>query len=402
MSMGTKNIVVEQVPGEHIENHQIEIVERKGIGHPDSLADGISEAVSRALSMKYIEEFGQVAHHNTDEVQIIGGQSKPRFNGGTVTQPIYILLGGRAASEFEGTHVNIHGVAQRAAKNYLRNNVRHLNLAEDVIIDSRIGQGSSDLTQLYADDNSAPRANDTSFGVGHAPFSDTERLVLKIEQMLNAEKTKDNHPFIGEDVKVMANRHQDTIDVTVAAAFVDRHVQDVEDYFAKKERVKELVEQTAQRHTEHDVSVAVNTADGDAKDEIYLTVTGTSAEMGDDGSVGRGNRVSGLITPRRAMSLEASSGKNPVAHIGKLYNVMAHRIAEQVVEENEKADEAHVVLLSQIGQPINDPQVANVQIASENSLTEKDERQISEITDEWLDNFDGLMKQIIEGDARTF
>ncbi len=58
--------------------------------------------------------------------------------------------------------------------------------------------------------------------------------------------------------------------------------------------------------------VHVNTADDIKKKSVFLTVTGTSAEMGDDGSVGRGNRCNGLITPNRPMSMEATSGKNPI------------------------------------------------------------------------------------------
>ncbi len=393
---------MEETPGSHIETHRIEVVERKGLGHPDSLADGISEAVSRALCNEYIDTFGSIAHHNTDEVQIIGGHSAPKFNGGTITQPIYILLGGRAAGEFNGDHINVHGVAKRAAHRYLEETVQHLDIDEHVIVDSRIGSGSTDLTQLYREDGNAPRANDTSFGVGHAPLSETETLVLNVEQMLNAGETKQRYPFIGEDVKVMANRNNDTIHITVAAALVDRYVSGPEDYFNKKAEIRELVEQTAKRHTQHAVNVDVNTADGDDEDELYLTVTGTSAEMGDDGSVGRGNRVSGLITPRRAMSLEASSGKNPVGHIGKIYNLMAHHIAEDVVEQNGTAEEAHVVLLSQIGSPINNPQIANVQVEASDSLTSRDEQQIQKITDRHLDSFDDLMEQIINGDVTTF
>lgn len=399
--MDDKNIVIERVPGEHIENHRIEVVERKGLGHPDSLADGISEAVSRALSQRYIEEFGDVAHHNTDEVQIIGGHSKPAFGGGTVTHPIYILLGGRATSEIDGTHLNVHGIAREAARQYLDNTVHNLDVDRHTIIDSRIGEGSSDLTQLYGK-SGAPLANDTSFGVGHAPLSQTEKLVLETERRLNADETKEQYPFIGEDVKVMANRDGDTVHLTVAAAFVDKYVAGVEDYFDKKEQIRELAKDEAQTHTDRTINVDVNTADGEDADELYLTVTGTSAEMGDDGSVGRGNRVSGLITPRRAMSLEASSGKNPVAHIGKIYNLMAHHIAEDVVTQSTAADEAHIVLLSQIGSPINNPQVANVQIATESKITDSDREHIHEITAQRLERFEDLMNQILSGDVATF
>ena len=44
-----RNIVIEHLSTKHIEKQDIEIVERKGIGHPDSIADGLAESVSRSL-----------------------------------------------------------------------------------------------------------------------------------------------------------------------------------------------------------------------------------------------------------------------------------------------------------------------------------------------------------------
>ena len=110
------------------------------------------------------------------------------------------------------------------------------------------------------------------------------------------------------------------------------------------------------------MSVEINTADGYTADSVYLTVTGTSAEAGDDGQVGRGNRANGLITPYRPMSIEAPAGKNPVTHVGKLYNVLAQRIARAIVDEIAGAQEAYCGLLSQIGRPINEPQLIDVKV----------------------------------------
>ncbi len=397
--MSDRNIVVEHIPGEHIETHRIELVERKGIGHPDSLADGISEAVSRALCEEYRDAFGAIAHHNTDEVQIIGGAADPAFGGGTMVRPIYILLGGRATHEYGGETVNVHGTAITAAKEFLDDTVRNLDVEQDVVIDSRIGKGSSDLTEMYARSGSVPLANDTSFGIGHAPLSETETVVMNVERNLNSDATKQEMPFLGEDIKVMADRDHDDLHLTVAAAFVDRYVADADEYHEKKARLAEHVRDVAETVTDRAVTVDINTADGDADDELYLTVTGTSAEMGDDGSTGRGNRVSGLITPKRSMSLEASSGKNPVAHIGKIYNILSHYIADQVVEEV-GVEEAHVMLLSQIGTPIDRPQTATVQVAGE--LTASEEQAIQDVADRWLANTDTVLEKVIAGDITTF
>ncbi|MDY6765759.1 MAG: methionine adenosyltransferase [Candidatus Nanohaloarchaea archaeon] len=399
--MADRNIVVEQRPGEHIETHRVELVERKGVGHPDSLADGISEAVSRALCQEYRDRFGSIAHHNTDEVQIIGGKSAPQFGGGSMVRPIYILLGGRATHEYDGSTVNVHGTAVQAAREFLEDTVEHLDVDQQVIIDSRIGEGSSDLTEMY-DRGEVPLANDTSFGIGHAPFSSTEMAVMRVAQHLNDPAVKQDLPFVGEDVKVMADRHREQLHLTVAAAFIDQYVDSVEDYQDKKAMLAERVEDVAAQHTDRAVTADVNTADGDTRDELYLTVTGTSAEMGDDGSTGRGNRVSGLITPKRSMSLEASSGKNPVAHIGKIYNIMAHHIAEEAVEEIDAVEEAHVKLLSQIGTRIDRPQIASVQVATSDGLSSDTEQEVEQLTAHWLDNAPEIMEQVIDGEITTF
>ena len=116
-----RNIKVEELFQTPIEKQRIELVERKGIGHPDSISDGLAEAVSRALCREYIDKCGAVLHHNTDETQIVAGRSSPRFGGGEILQPIYILLVGRATKEFEGIELATESVALQAARRYLKN-----------------------------------------------------------------------------------------------------------------------------------------------------------------------------------------------------------------------------------------------------------------------------------------
>jgi S-adenosylmethionine synthetase len=199
-------------------------------------------------------------------------------------------------------------------------------------------------------------ANDTSIGVGHAPLSPLERAVLDSERALNAPERKASCPELGEDVKVMGVRMGERVELTVACAFVDRSVRDVADYLAKRERAADIVRSAAGG----DARVVVNGADDPGAGSVYLTVTGTSAEAGDDGQTGRGNRANGLITPGRPMTLESIAGKNPVTHVGKLYNVAATRIAGALAAELEPVREAHVLLVSRIGHAIGDPQLAQI------------------------------------------
>jgi S-adenosylmethionine synthetase len=111
-----------------------------------------------------------------------------------------------------------------------------------------------------------------------------------------------------------------------------------------------------------EVSIAVNAADDLASGRIYLTVLGTSAECGDDGQAGRGNRINGLITPLRPMTMESVAGKNAVTHVGKLYNLAAGLIAQRIVDELPGVVESQCLLVSAIGRPITEPQLAAVQL----------------------------------------
>ena len=396
-----RNIFVEELVHTPIEEQGTEIVERKGIGHPDSVADGLAETVSRALSRMYLERFGRILHHNTDQVEVVGGQSAPKFGGGMFLEPAYILLVGRATTVANGERLPYRTTAMEAARDYLRRTCTNLNVDADVTLDCKIGQGSVDLRGLY--DTQKHLANDTSFGVGFAPFSETERLVLKTEELINGPLKKELKE-VGQDIKVMGVRQGDSIRLTIAAALVDRYVPDKGHYASVIEELRERVIDHAARHTKRRVTVDVNTGDDPAAGIFYLTVTGLSWENGDDGSVGRGNRVSGLITPYRPMSMEAAAGKNPVTHVGKLYNILSFDIADRIVAENKgKVKEVWVRIVSQIGKPIDEPQAAAAQIIPEKGTKIASIRKEAEaIVDEELAKIYKLTDRLVAGKARVF
>ena len=77
----------------------VEIVERKGIGHPDTICDALAEELSIALSKFYLERFGLILHHNVDKALLWGGAARAGFGGGEVLQPIELFLAGRATRE---------------------------------------------------------------------------------------------------------------------------------------------------------------------------------------------------------------------------------------------------------------------------------------------------------------
>jgi len=393
-----RNIEIEKINYTPIEKQNTELVERKGIGHPDSIADGIAETVSRALSKYYLENYGSILHHNTDECQIVGGQSAPKFGGGVVLEPAEVILVGRAVTDVNDERLPIRSTAIKAARDYMKKNFMYLNVDTDVTFDCKIGKGSVDLRGLY--ESKKLLANDTSFGIGYAPFSETEKIVLETAKMING-KLKKKIKGIGEDIKVMAGRKKDVINLTIADAMVDSEIPDADHYISVKEELKNIVHDNALKYTDREVNVYVNTGDDIKRSIYYLTVTGLSMENGDDGSVGRGNRANGLITPNRPMSMEASAGKNPVTHVGKIYNILAFRIANEIVKLSSDINEAQVRLLSQIGKPIDKPEIASVQLIMNGNLN-KVEKDVYSVVDEKLENITDVTKDIVNGKVSVF
>jgi S-adenosylmethionine synthetase len=400
--MTERNIHVEPAAGQAVADQGIEVVERKGVGHPDSICDGVAESVSRALARTYLDRFGTVLHFNTDETQLVAGTAAPAFGGGEVLEPIYLLVVGRATKEYEGERIPAESIALETAREYLDETLPHLDVGSDVVVDVDLGEGSGDLQNVFGEDDAVPMANDTSYGVGHAPLTETEQVVYNTERRLVSEYAADN-PEVGQDVKVMGKREGDHIDVTVAVAMVDEHVEDMAAYRRAVDGVNEYVRDLAAGYTDRDVTVHVNTADDYEKGSVYLTTTGTSAEQGDDGSVGRGNRANGLITPNRPMSMEATSGKNPVNHIGKIYNLLSTEIAQAAVEEVEGIRQLQVRLLSQIGKPIDQPHVADAELVTEDGVDVADVRpDVEAAIDRELADVTSVTEQVIEGNLSTF
>jgi len=383
----------------------LEIVERKGLGHPDTVCDALAEALSRTLCRFYLEEFGLILHHNVDKALLWGGASQADFGGGRVTEPMEIFLAGRATREYRGKRVPLDELVEESCRDWLKSSFHALDPDRHVRIHSLIRPGSAELVDLYLrqEASGVALANDTSCGVGYAPLDDLERIVLEVEKHLNSKPVKATHPAIGEDIKVMGVRQMNAIRLTVACAFIDRFISDVDEYVASKAKVAALALESANTMTQKEVTVEVNTADDISSGSLYLTVTGTSAESGDDGEVGRGNRTNGLITPYRPMNMEAAAGKNPVTHVGKLYNLAAQRITNAIVQELAEVEEAYCYLVSTIGRPVAEPQVADLHVRLQQGATlAAVQAPIREIFNDQLSQMMVIRQELVDGIIKVY
>lgn len=405
--MWRSQIIVERLDKVPTASQQTEFVERKGVGHPDYIIDSACEAASRALSRYYKERYGAVLHHNVDKGLLVGGSSRTWFGGGVVEAPIYILIAGRATIKVGDEEIPYNELIKEEVEKFIKGNFRFLDPGEHLVIDTRIRPGSVDLKTIVEMNEGAALANDTSFGVGYAPLTPLEKIVYETERMINSREFKSRIPESGEDCKVMGLRIQNKYYITVADSLIAHLTPDLDHYLSVKEAIKNEVESLAYKILSEEknveVSVRINTADIPSKNSVYLTVTGTSAESGDDGNTGRGNRVNGLITPNRQMSLEATAGKNARSHVGKLYNISARMMAERIYKEVAGIREVYVRLLSQIGRPINRPLAISIQYIPEDNV---DERKLAndavEIAKEEIEKIVKLEDLILKAEVTLF
>jgi S-adenosylmethionine synthetase len=366
LTMAIERIHVEQAIAPTAAQSEIEIVERKGLGHPDTICDLVMEKISQALSKAYLEKFGRILHHNCDKGLLIAGQAEHRLGGGRVIEPMRLVIGDRATlvKEFD-----VAALAVETARSWFRASLPAVDPKQHLVCQVELKGGSEELTGIFREASTIAAANDTSAAVGYAPLSETERLVFDAEKFLNGSEFKRRFPASGQDVKIMGVRKQDELDLTVAMPILDRFVDSEVSYFRQKEEMREalLAFLNPRLFGLRRLNASVNTLDwpGAGLAGMYLSVLGTSAEDADSGEVGRGNQVNGIIALNRPRGSEAAAGKNPVSHVGKIYSVLTHLLATRIYHEIAGLEQVVVWLGSRIGAPINNPQIAAVQLKLE-------------------------------------
>jgi S-adenosylmethionine synthetase len=355
-------IVIEALGTQPVALRRVEVVERKGIGHPDTICDALVEAISVALNGMYLAEVGALPHYNIDKALLIAGQCAKGFGWGTVTQPMELVIGDRATFDVDGRKLPVEETVRQAVSSWLGQHLPRVRPARDFVTRVALATGSAELRGIFATGADAIAANDTSGASGFAPLSLTEATVLAVERFLNGPEFKRDFPDTGQDVKVFAVREDDQLRLTIAMPLIAALVSSEAAYFRRK---GEILAALGQRF--RDLPFAIDwrlnnlDAPGRGSDGVYLAVTGTSAEDADSGEVGRGNRANGLIAFSRPTGGEAAAGKNPVAHTGKIYSVLSHRLAQLILARSPELLEVQVHLVSRIGERVDRPW-ASVQV----------------------------------------
>ena len=396
-----RGITIEHVKAPPMGARKVEVVERKGLGHPDTICDSIMNEVSVQLCKEYLKSFGAILHHNADKSLLVAGTVEHAFGGGKVLEPMKLIFGDRASYGTKDRTIDVQEIAERAAHGWLKKNLRFVDPNIHLRCQNEIKPGSAELADIFnRRTGKFLPANDTSAAVGYYPMSETETLVLELERFYNAKSFKKRFPESGEDIKVMGLRNGENLNFTVAMGFVEQFVDSEASYFRKKEEVRQAGLAFLRERTAKPVGIDIDTLDipGRGINGVYLTLLGTSAEDGDCGQVGRGNRVNGIIPLNRPGSSEAAAGKNPVSHIGKIYNLLSYRLAEKIHKEIGGENDVYVWLLSQIGMPVNEPQIVSVRVNDEKEVDVASlQSSAGAVVEKEFENLDKFIDELVRG-----
>jgi len=361
-------LTLETLSDRPVSRRRLELVERKGLGHPDTVCDSLVEAVSVALNRMYLDRLGAIAHYNIDKALLVAGQCAKTFGSGSMSRPLQLYVGDRATYEVGGARLPVEETAREAVERWVGAHLPGVRASRDLQMRFVLAPGSEELRRIYSQQDPEIASNDTCGASGYAPLTATEEMVLAVERFLNSPEFKVLFPDTGQDVKVLGVREDERLALTVAMPLSCLHIASEAAYFRRKDEILHALE-TRFRSAPLKTDWRLNCLDraGLGLAGVYLTLTGTSAEDADSGQVGRGNRVNGLIAFSRPTGGEAAAGKNPVAHAGKVYSVLSHRLARLILARCPELLEVYVHLAARIGEPVDRPWVG-VQVVLERDV----------------------------------
>ncbi len=393
------SLTIEALRDAPVASRRVELVERKGIGHPDTIADSLVEAISLQLNRMYLERAGVIAHYNIDKALLVAGRCAKGFGRGELTRPMEFIVGDRATFEVGGARLPVEETVRAAVDDWVGAHLPHVRPGRDLVTQVALAPGSEQLRSIFAVRKGVIGSNDTSGASGYAPLSPTEQVVLATERFLNGPEFKRAFADTGQDVKVFGVRLDETLALTVAMPLLSLATESEPAYFRRKEEVLGALAERF-RSAPFTIEWTLNRLDspGRGADGVYLTLTGTSAEDADSGQVGRGNRVNGLIAFARPSTGEAAAGKNPVAHVGKIYSVLSHRMADLIYKRCPHLREVYVHLFARIGEPVDRPWASVQVVLADGTLLADVEGRIREVVEDEVGRMAAFRSELIRGE----
>jgi len=399
-SSGT-DVIVRNLPSPA--DASVEIVERKGLGHPDTLADALAERLSIAYAEVCLRDFGAVLHHNLDKLYIRGGHSAISLGSFAMLDPVTIMFGGRVSERFADQPINYRKLFEEVTAAYLHTVLPALDVQRSVRFEHTTTARSKYPTWFHPhslDDlpeRVAPTASDTAVVTAWWPNTPVEDLVLALERHLNLNRDAARPPYsaLGQDIKVLAQRHDHDVHVLMNVPVFPRAAASAASYEAIVGQAQAELQQFADQHLPAPlrckVELNASTVNPFGGKRQYLLGTGSCIECGEEGFVGRGNTAAGFIPLFRPKSAEAPFGKNPTYHAGKVYSIYALDIARAAYST--LGTPATVSIVAAHSAPLRHPSAVTLDLAG-TPETAIDHAVARQLTDDVLANTDHLYRAI--------
>lgn len=404
-------IVIEDYSTLSYEERATEIIERKGIGHPDTLADLIAENFSNNFSNFCLSKSESILNHWVDKVCLKGATTSLDFGKSKILKPINAYLFGRVPEFIFQEKIDIKKLFKKSVENIFSKIFIGLPILENTnfIVDTNWTSGKDHPESFYFPKNSnelecawdSKKSNDTVMCTAFAPYTTAENLVVEIENFINSPAFKKKFTATGWDVKVLLVRCDLHLDITICIPFIADRTPSVDFYYSVLKEIKSVLTFFISRKLlsykkNYNFDLELNTKDKD--NNVYLTAFGTALDKGDYGAVGRGNKYQGLISVNRQTNIEAVAGKNPLNHSGKLLTIIATEIAMEVQKFVEC--DVNIDISTKNGDPIISP--SYVFVKTNKTLNDTEKSKIKEIIGCKVKLIPGLYQTIIKEDVVDF
>ncbi|MFW6017160.1 MAG: methionine adenosyltransferase [bacterium] len=377
-----------------------EMVERKGLGHPDTLCDAIAEKTSQLYSKFCYKKYNKIAHHWFDKVMLIGGESDISYGFGRLIKPYRLIFAGKCAKKICGSRVPLNEIFEEAARSILENYLtefdinKHLIIVDETVDHQGTGRESKRYRPNSIEDLSDitiynKRSNDCNLLAAHYPLTRLENIVYELENFINNMEYKNKYPMVGWDVKIVGVRDEEDYEIVVNVPVLAKYINSREDYDSVVEIVRCDLNQMILSNYDINYDLIINPQD--VTGQPYITVFGSAADTGDVGVVGRGNRINGLITPMQPMSIEASAGKNVIDHTGKLYASLSKKLSKDISLMIEQPVEIFIYTYKEV--LLVNPSKINIKLEKELSNENKDK--ILNYVEQQLERIDEIVHEYI-------
>lgn len=356
-------------------------IERKGIGHPDTLSDVLADEFSRQYSSYCLDHTGTILNHWVDKLCLVGASAKVQWGQFHIYKPITVHLFGKITQSVGNIEIPIRDLLVAATQKVLPaalhcdTILKHVTYNVENTVGMQVDHSAGFYNPMSIEEAKVAIAkesvsNDTVICSAFARRRNFANLAIKLECLLTSSAEIMAGGISGTDVKIALLYFRDELQVTICVPAHADKVASRADYDREKERIYSFVVgylQQEQNHYRYEkFSIFLNTKDG--IDSAYITPFGTALGKGDCGVVGRGNRINGVIDGFGPSTCEAPSGKNPMHHAGKLYTIGAQLIADQLILEG--AEHAKVLIATDNGRPLLNPRL--ISISSSKSSVDDD------------------------------